>query len=281
MQPPRRQGFTLIECILSLLMIGLLAAAFCSLLFAALATSELPSVTLNGITYAKAPDIGQMNAAISAQVLFQQLQKNADAILVFGGKGSHPTLDPTGPSSVINWNVWDPTSLGSSLTGPTDANFDPARQFSSWDQRGALSAFFTEDVSTADFSVVFIQGFNKIIGIAKQRQLSPTGTFDGSQIHCYDIEVRAFDSAGAVSIEADYHVYYPSGEDLWKIPPGAEHVWFRYDPTWNRDEEAGAFLVFADPNVVAGENPYVDAEGKLESKVLPVSEFSFYVPVVN
>ncbi|HWZ95201.1 MAG TPA: prepilin-type N-terminal cleavage/methylation domain-containing protein [Opitutaceae bacterium] len=274
MRPSQCQGFTLIECILSLLMIGLLSAGFCSLLFAAFATSELPSMTLNGITYAKAPDIGQMNAAIDTQMLFQKLQQKADAILVFGGKGSHPYLDDsTQPSPVINWDSWDPASLGRGLAGPTDANFDPARQFSSWDQRGALSAFFTTGVSTADFSVVFVQGFNRIIGMAKQRQLSPAGKFNGSQVHCYDVEVRSFDSAGAMSAKADYHVCYPIGEDSWRIAPGASHVWFRYDPSWDRDEEAGAFLVFADPYVVAGENP--------AAEVLPISEFSFYVPVVN
>jgi prepilin-type N-terminal cleavage/methylation domain-containing protein len=272
MQPPQRQGFTLIECILSLLMIGILSASFCSLLYAAFATSELPSVTLNGITYAKAPDIGQMNAAISTQVLFQQLQQNADAILVFGGKGSHPTLDPTGPSSVIDWASW-PTSLGH---GPT---VDPAQQFSSWDQRsaaaGALSSLLTPAGSPADFSVVFAQGLNRVIGIAKQRRL--TATLNNSQVNCYDVVIESFthDSTGTVTATQTegYHVYYPTGEDLWRISPGASHVWFRYDPIWDRDEEAGTFLVFADPHVVAGENP--------GSEVLPVSEFSFYVPVVN
>jgi prepilin-type N-terminal cleavage/methylation domain-containing protein len=272
MRSPQRQGFTLIECILSLLMICILSAGFCSLLYAAFTTSQLPSVTLNGITYAKAPDIGQMNAAISTQVLFQQLQQNADAILVFGGKGSQPTLDPTGPSSVIDWASW-PTSLGN---GPT---IDPARQFSSWDQRsvaaGALSSLLITAGSPADFSVVFAQGLNRVIGIAKQRRL--TATLNNGQVNCYDVVIESFtyNSAGIVTatqIEG-YHVYYPTGEDLWRISPGASHVWFRSDPTWDRDEEAGAFLVFADPYVVAGENP--------GSEVLPVSEFSFYVPVVN
>jgi hypothetical protein len=264
----------LVECIASLLTIAFMLAGFYSILFAAFATSEQPSVTLNGVTYAKAPDIGQMNTAINAQVLFQQLQQSADAVLVFGGKGSHPYLgDPAKPSPAINWDSWSPPSLGSGLTGPTGANFDPALQFSSWDQRGAFSTFFTTEVSPADFSVVFVQGFNRIIGLAKQRQLSPPGKFNGSQIHCYDVEVQAFDFAGAVSAEKDYHVYYPAGEDTWQIPPGAEHLWFRYDTIRDRDEEAGSFLVFADPYVVAGENPGSD--------MLPVSEFSFYVPVVN
>jgi len=35
----------------------------------------------------------------------------------------------------------------------------------------------------------------------------------------------------------------------------ASHAWFRYDPTWDRDEEAGTFLVFADPYVMAGKIP--------------------------
>jgi prepilin-type N-terminal cleavage/methylation domain-containing protein len=276
MRLPRCQGFTLIECMLSLLMIGLLSAGFCSLLFAAFATSELPTMTLNGTAYAKAPDIGQMNAAINAQMLFLQLQQSADAILVFGGKGSHPTMDPTGPSPVVNWDTWDPTSLGSGLTGPTDANFDPARQFSSWDQRGTLSAFFTTDVSAADFSVVFVQGFNRIIGLAKQRRQATV--LNGSSVNCYDVVVEGFTYSSSGSVTATqtegYHIYYPTGEDSWRISPGAEHIWFRYDPVWDRDEEAGAFLVFADPYVVAGENPD-------PADVLPVSEFSFYVPVVN
>jgi len=149
MQPPQRQGFTLIECILSLLMIGILSAGFCSLLYAAFTTSELPSVTLNGVTYAKAPDNRtDERCHRHAGVVFNQLQQNADAIFVFGGKGSHPTLDPTGPSSVIDWASW-PTSLGNGPTG------DPAQQFSSWAQRsaaaGALSSLLTTAGSPADF----------------------------------------------------------------------------------------------------------------------------------
>jgi prepilin-type N-terminal cleavage/methylation domain-containing protein len=276
MRRPRRQGFTLVECIVSLLIIAFLLAGFYSLLAAAFATSQLPSVTLNGTAYAKAPDIGQMNAAVSAQTLIQQLQQSADAILVFGGKGSHPNLDPTGPSSVIAWASW-PTSLGN---GPVA---DPARQFSSWDQRSVaadvLSPLFINAGSPADFSVVFVQGLNRITGIAKQRR--QTATLNLGLVNCYDVAVESFTygSAGAVSATQTegYHIYYPTGEDNWRILPGAEHVWFRYDNNtsspWDRDEEAGAFLVFADPYVVAGENP--------DSEVLPVSEFSFYVPVAN
>jgi prepilin-type N-terminal cleavage/methylation domain-containing protein len=264
MRPPRCQGFTLVECIVSLLIIAFLFAGFYSLLAAAFASSALPSMALNGTIYAKAPDIGQMNAAINTQVLFQQLQQNADAVLVFGGKGSHPTLDPTGPSDVINWDAWSPSLFSPSLP------IDPARQFSSWDQRSAVGALAAPG-SSADFSVVFVQGFSRVIGIAKQRRL--TASLNGSQVNCYDVVVTAYDSTGAVSTTAEYHVYYPIGEDSWRIAPGAEHVWFRYDPTWDRDEEAGAFLVFADPYVIAGENS--------DSEVLPVSEFSFYVPVVN
>jgi len=259
MRPTRCQGFTLVECIVSLLIITFLFAGFYSLLSAAFASVAQPSVTLNGIIYAKAPDIGQMNAAISAQVLFQQLQQSADAILVFGGKGSHPALDPTGPSPVIDWDSW-PTLLNNGLSSQP---IDPARQFSSWDQRSAAGATVAA-VSPADFSVVFIQGLNRIIGIAKQRRLE---TLNGS--HCYDVVVQA-----TGGLPEGYHIYYPVGEDAWQIAPGAEHVWFRYDPLWSRNEEAGTFLVFADPYVVAGENPDPAA-------VLPVSEFSFYVPVVN
>jgi prepilin-type N-terminal cleavage/methylation domain-containing protein len=275
MRSPRRQGFTLVECIVSLLILGFLFAGFYSLLAAAFSSSQLPSFTVNGTVYAKAPDIGQMNAAINAQVLFQKLQQNADSVLVFGGKGTHPTSDPTGPSNVINWSSW-PTAPGSELTWP---GFDPARQFTSWGQQSLVPGGLVSPVpgSTADFSVVFIKGFNQISGIAKQQML--TATLNGSQVHCYDVEVRDFNygTTGTVSTqEFDYHVYYPAGEDAWRVAPGATHAWFRYDTQWDRLEEAGAFLVFADPYVVAGENPDPQA-----AEVLPVSEFSFYVPVVN
>jgi prepilin-type N-terminal cleavage/methylation domain-containing protein len=272
MRPSRCHGFTLVECIVSLLVIGFLLSSFYLMLSAAFASSDLPSVTLNGTTYSKAPDIEQMNAAINAQVLFQQLRQSADANLVFGGTGSQPLLSPGGPASVINWTSW-PTSLGA---GPA---VDPALQFSSWDQISAaasvLSPLLTSSANQAGFSVVFVQGFNRIIGIAKQQM--QTATLNGASVDCYDVVVEGFtyDSTGNVSSTQTYgyHVYYPVGEDTWRVPPGAVHVWFRYDPTWDRDEEAGAFLVFADPYVVAGENP--------DSEVRPVSEFSFYLPVVN
>jgi prepilin-type N-terminal cleavage/methylation domain-containing protein len=259
-----RRGFTLVECIACLLVLAFLLAGFYSLLAAAFSSSQLPSVTLNGITYAKAPNIGQMNAAINAQMLFQQLEQSSDASLVFGGKGSHPILDPAGPSDVIDWDSWSPL-----LFNPLSP-IDPSRQFSSWDQRMSVGAL-TPPGSPADFSVLFVQGLSRVIGLAKQRRLA--ATLNCGPVNCYDVMVKAFDSTGAVSDSEEYHIYFPAGEDSWRIAPGAEHIWFRYDPLWSRDEEAGALVVFADPYVVAGENP--------DSEVLPVSEFTFYVPLVN
>jgi hypothetical protein len=92
-----------------------------------------------------------MNAAINTHVLFQQLEQESDATFVFGGKGSHPALDPTGPSEVINWDAWSP-----SLFNPPQP-LDPATQFSSWDQRTSIGAL-SPPGSPADFSVVFVQG---------------------------------------------------------------------------------------------------------------------------
>src|SRR5579862_2791275 len=214
MRPPRCQGFTLVECMVSLLVIAFLLSSFYYLLSSTFASVQLPSVTLNGTIYAKAPDIGQMNSAISTQVLFQQLKQNADAILVFGGKGSHPTLDPVGPSSVINWNSW-PTTLGAGATA------DPALQFSTWDQRSAAASVISPIIvapgSPSDFSVVFVQGFNRIIGIVKQRK--QTAILNGGSVNCYDVVEEAFtyDSTGNVSSTQTqgYHVYYPAGEDSW------------------------------------------------------------------
>ena len=67
-----------------------------------------------------------------------------------------------------------------------------------------------------------------------------------------------------------YRFYYTAAEDVWSMPPGATHYWYRADSTWNRDQEGPARVVFADPFALAGQDS--------ASSLAPVSRFVYFLP---
>ena len=104
---------------------------------------------------------------------------------------------------------------------------------------------------------------------------------NGEQVALYEVTHQTIDwSSGTAHFDTDpntgalptysYRFYYDAGEDLWAMPPGATHYWYRTDPTWDRDQEGPARLVFADPYSLAGQDP--------NSPLTPVSRFIYFQP---
>ena len=51
-----------------------------------------------------------------------------------------------------------------------------------------------------------------------------------------------------------YRFYYALTEDIWSMPTGATHYWYRADSVWDRDQEGPTRVVFADPYSLAGQD---------------------------
>ena len=69
---------------------------------------------------------------------------------------------------------------------------------------------------------------------------------------------------------SSYRIYYAASEDQWMQAPGATHYWYRADLAWDRDQEGPTRVIFADPYVLAGQDP--------RAPVTSVSRFAYFLP---
>jgi hypothetical protein len=271
-----REGFTLVEAVLGLVLFTAMMGALTYGTASLFKFQAQPEMTYQGKTYALAPSFGEFRKAVTFHQLFIQAMDQADSILVVGGTRSHPSLDPVGPSGALSASFQDPTL-------PAAAGSDPFQGFSSWDQRGLnaaqLDPYLTTSPDPADFTVLTVQGQSRITSITQHRRY--TGTVNGVALVFYEATHQEIDwSSGSPVFVPDpatgspptssYRIYYAANEDSWQQAPGATHFWYRTDPAWNRDQEGPTRVIFADPYVLAGQDP--------QAQVTSVSQFAYFVP---
>jgi hypothetical protein len=238
-----------------------------------------PSVTYQGRTFTAAPSYDDFNQAIGLHTAFSGAVDSADSVIVLGGTRSHPAFDPTGPSSALSESFLD-TSLSAVAGG------DGFQTFSSWDQRqlnsSQFSAYLTSNPDPADFTILTVQGISEITSITQQRRY--TATIDGQNLELYEVTHQAIDwSSGSPVLTTNpvtgttptyfYRFYYTPGEDVWSMPPGATHYWYRADTTWDREQEGPTRVIFADPFSLAGQDS--------GSALSPVSRFVYFIPALR
>lgn len=273
-----RRGFTLVEAVISCFVAALMMGAITFAYGTLFSSQAQPSVGYNGSTFNQAPSFRDFRQALQLHFALSQAVDAADAVLVFGGSGSHPSLDPVGPSTVLATD-FVPTSLTAMNGG------DIASQFSSWAQRTVDGAQFSGKLvaagSSADFTVLTVQGGYRVTSITQQRRYS--STWIGKNIELYEVTIQVIDwqtGSAVLTTNPDtgttptyaYRVFYRDLEDVWRMPPGAIHQWFRYDTVWNRVEEGPCTVVFADPHVLAGDTT---------AQISPMSRFIYLLPVVQ
>jgi len=274
--PGRRGGFSLIEGIGGLILFTITMAALTYGSASLFKFQSHPQVVYNGNTYSLAPSFGDFRQAVDLHTQFTQSVDQADSVLVFGGQRSHPTLDPNGPSSALSETFAD-TTLNAS------AESDPFQGYSSWDQRELngiqLSSYLTSGADPADFTILTVQGLSHITSVTQQRRYTATLNLQDSVL--YEVIYQAFDwSSGSpvpvvntvtgTTPTAFYRIYYSANEDAWSQPPGATHFWYRTDTVWDRDQEGPTRVIFADPYVLAGQDP--------QASVSSVSRFVYFLP---
>lgn len=272
----RLSGFSLVEGLGYLLVFTVVMGALTFGMAGLFSQQATRQVSYNGQTYTQAPSFDDFHAAIDLHAAFSGEVDTADNVVVLGGTRSHPAYDPTGPSSALDESFTEAT-LSAVVGG------DGFQAFSSWDQRqlneAQFASFLTSNPDPADFTVLTVQGLSRITSITQQRRYA--AAINGQPLVLYEVTHQSIDwSSGSPVLvpNADtgttptyaYRFYYPAGEDVWAMAPGATHYWYRSDPTWDRDQEGPSRLVFADPWSLAGQDP--------SSPLNPVSRFIYFLP---
>jgi len=271
-----REGFSLVEAIAGMVLFVMMMGALTYGTATLFKFQSQPEVTYQGQVYSLAPSFGQFHNAVTFHENFVQAMDQADSILVLGGQRSHPNLDPVGPSSALAENFTATTLVAA-------PGSDPFQGFSSWDQREInatqFDPYLTSTPDPADFTVLTVQGQSQLTSITQHRRY--TATINNQSLVLYEAIYQAIDwSSGSpvlvpspdtgVPPTSAYRIYYTASEDVWQQRPGATHFWYRTDTTWDRDQEGPTRVVFADPFVLAGQDP--------QAQVTSVSQFAYFVP---
>ncbi len=269
-------GFSLVEAIGGLVLFVVVMGALTYATATLFNFQATPEVAFQGQTYSLAPSFGEFRKAVAFHKRFALAVDQADGVIVLGGIRSHPTLDPNGPSS----------ALAAGFTGtalPAASGSDPFREFSSWDQREINASLFdpylTPLPDPADFTVLTVLGQDQITSITQHRR--HTAAINGRNVVLYEVTHQAIDWSGGTPVfepdpasgttpTASYRIYYAANEDQWMQPPGATHFWYRTDLAWERDQEGPTRVIFADPYVLAGQDP--------QAPVSSVSRFAYFLP---
>ena len=151
-------GFSIAEAIGYLVITSILMGALTYGMSTLFTQQTHPQVVYNGETYTKAPSFDDFGQATTLHAAFSDAMDLADNVIVLGGSRSHPSLDPTGPSSTLNTKFADSTLAAA-------VNSDGLQAYSSWDQRQLNSSQFSGYLDTnpdpADFTVLTVQGLSR------------------------------------------------------------------------------------------------------------------------
>jgi len=280
------EGFSLAEGIGGLLLFSLMMGALTYGMGSLFKFQSHPDVSYRDQIYTEAPSFGDFRQAVSLHAAFAGAVDQSDNIILLGGARSHPVSDPNGPASVLQESF-----AASSLTAAPGS--DPFRAYSSWDQVKQInptqfgSYLTTAQSDPADFTILTVQGLSHITSITQQRRY--TSTINGENVVLYEVTHQSIDWSSGVPVltptvltEPDgtaypvgtptyfYRIYYDLAEDTWAQAPGVTHFWYRTDAAWDRDQEAPARVVFADPYVLAGQDTH--------AQVTAVSRFVYFLP---
>jgi hypothetical protein len=272
----RRDGFSLIEGIGGMILFVIMMAALTYGSASLFKFQAHPQTIFNGQTYSQAPSFGDFRQAVDLHRQFAESVDQADSLLVLGGQRSHPNLDPNGPSSALAETFADTLLVASE-------NSDPFQGYSSWDQKQLnafqLDPYLTSNPDPADFTILTVQGQSQVTSITQQRRYTAVLNSEASVL--YEVTYQAYDwsSGSAVAVPnpvtgipptAFYRIYYAASEDTWAQRPGVTHFWYRTDTVWDRDQEGPSRVVFADPYVLAGQDP--------QAQVTSFSRFVYFLP---
>jgi hypothetical protein len=124
-----------------------------------------------------------------------------------------------------------------------------------------------------DFTVLFFRGFGNLIGVTECVRFESGKNALYAVTHYRKAKVGGVYSFSAgLGLFGYYRFYLPLSEDVWSLPVGATHHWYRHDSSWGRVEEGPCRVVFPDPYALA-------ASGR--ALTLPFSRHVFFLDPLN
>ena len=270
-------GMSLVELVCTLVLSGIMILGTVEFFSAVSSQVNHPVISFKGPTdavannYTLAPVLSDVNDGVAKtdvldamllHMVFSQQIAAADFVAVFGG--ANIDAGAPAPNQALAMTF-------ANLSLPSLAAKRP-RDLLTTQQIAATATEFTGQYDAAsgpyDFTVLTIQGINQITTIAQVRRY--TTNWNGKAVALYATTMRARAlPAGAWTTYA-YYFWMPVAEDLWAVPVGAVHYWYRVDTSWwFRNEPTGSALVFPDPFVLAVTSS--------DSAVKPMSRFSYFV----
>lgn len=140
--------------------------------------------------------------------------------------------------------------------------------------RGVLpETYFVEAPSEFNFTVLYLRAGGFVLGATECFRMVGS---DNKVYYVVNHYRQPKDVNGAyvfsgVGLHSYYRFYLDVSEDVWEIPVGAKHHWYRYDPVFYRYEEAPAQVVYPDPYMV-GDN---------KNAMKSISRFTFFIDPMN
>lgn len=239
-----RRGFSLLE-VLTVITVSSVVSAFALGFYESAFTGQADTgITRNGQVYFRAPTTAGYLDSVRFHRIFNEVVEESNNVMVFGGVGWNPAdLDEVGTP----WDMsFTPTRfLQDNNTG---IGLMDARQCSNIQSTlAASSGFITfeqDDVDSHDFTVVAYSrdAADDISAIVQVRRT----VHDGNVF--YDAVLNNLHNP---TDSISYRYFVPENQDIWEMPVGAQHYWFRWDDDWRRYEQAPTRLVFPDPQAIA------------------------------
>lgn len=277
----RNSGFTVVELVLGATLTGLILLSTISFFTSVNREVVRPDIVYGGYTFKAAPFLypggtaSNFNIAndaasvIDMHLEFSRQLAIADMVHVFGGSN----VNPSGPTKLDPIKISRVTSANSTLRfrylSYAEYLKNPGYGIPN------LTTYLETVVSPYDFTVVVVP--NSVGSTCAANVRRYTSTFNGNPVVLYlthfylsPVGNGVFYSSTSLSTQRYYAFWIPENEDVWSVPVGAKHYWYRNDASWwTRTESAGSSLVFPDPIAlsVAGS----------DTKVKPMSRFTYFV----
>lgn len=277
-------AFTLVEVVLGATATGLILLSTISFFTSLTRDVVRPDVVFGGITYSAAPYINNSSntgynsrqAVLNFHLEFSRRLAGADMVYVYGGSSANPSGPDTSPPVTRNFISTGVGGLGKALSNlkfSTNPN---------WTDSPLVTPYLQSSASTSphDFTVILSSSSNSVFGrfqIAVEVRRY-TSTLEGKAIVLYYTQAchnnQNPGTSGYYTYTPSYIIRYcfwiPAEEDVWAVPVGAKHYWYRRDTSWwDRTEPAGSSIVFPDPLALSVASSDV--------KVKPMSRFSYFV----
>lgn len=266
-------GWTLLELVVALVLMGLIGLS--SITFFSSVSREIvrPVLTYGGDNYTLAPVMRGQGGTGTAQTdifdaidlhrEFSRQTQAADLVIVFGGAN----VDAGAPAPLLPLDMAFSELSLPSIGGVSPQLLQTANQVAAA-ANADLGARYVAAADAADFTVLAFQGLNQIVMVAQVRRYFTT--FEDRPVSLYETTLRSRTLPSATWTTYAYRFWLPANEDVWSLPVGARHYWYRYEAGWwGRNEQTGASVVFPDP--------YVLSVNAYDARVLPVSRFSYFL----